>query len=76
MSADVTTLYATPRLGWLAIWDSGLSLELDLGVQLPISSDAQISGGNADARSQAQSIANAVGQTALPSVGFRLGYFL
>ena len=34
---DMTTIYVTPRLGWLWILDSGISFGADLGVQIPLS---------------------------------------
>jgi len=76
VNVDMTTIYAAPRLGWLAIWDSGFSLSIDAGVQLPLSTDATASGGNADATSAAQSAAKSLGNQPLPSVNLRVGFFL
>jgi len=76
VNVDMATLYATPRLGWLSIWDSGFSLSVDAGVQLPLSTDATVTGTNPDATNSAQSAARALGNTPLPSVNFRFGFFL
>ncbi len=76
VAADMTTYFVTPRIGWLAVWDSGLSLGLDLGVQLPLSSDITVTSNNSQAASDARSVAKAIGDTPLPSVNLRLGYFL
>ncbi len=37
VKVDINSLYVTPQLGWLWIWDSGFLLGFDLGVQVPIS---------------------------------------
>ena len=76
VNVDMVTLYATPRLGWLGIWDNGFSLSLDAGVQLPLSTDATATSGNPDAASAAQSAAKALGNQPLPSVNLRVGLFL
>ena len=36
--------YATPHLGWMWILDSGLTLGIELGVQVPFSTDLTIAG--------------------------------
>ena len=76
VNVDMITLYATPRIGWLAIWDSGLSLSIDAGAQIPITTNATVTGTNPEATDTAQSAARAVGNMVLPSVSFRLGFFL
>jgi hypothetical protein len=76
VNVDMTTLYAAPRLGWLGIWDSGFSLSFDAGVQLPLSTDATVSGGNPDAKNSAESAARSLGNQPLPSINLRLGFFL
>lgn len=69
---DLRTLYLTPRLGWLWIWDSGFLLDTDLGVQIPLSSTLTLdpAANNKDVRDAAR----VVGQTPLPAVTFRIGY--
>lgn len=77
VTVDMATIYATPRLGWLGIWDSGFSLSFDAGVQLPLSSDiTTTSNGNADAKNTAESAARSIGSQPLPSVSLKLGFFL
>jgi len=73
---DVITIYATPRLGWLAIWDSGFSLGLDLGVQVPLSADFMTRTTNAALDGYARSAAQLIGSTPLPSLGLRMGWML
>lgn len=69
---DLTTLYLTPRLGWLWIWDSGFLLGTDFGVQIPISNTLTIDpiANNKDVRDAAR----VIGQIPLPAVTFRIGY--
>jgi hypothetical protein len=76
VSVDMTTLYATPRLGWLGVWSSGLSLGFDAGVQLPLSTDVSAASNNGDAARRAAQAASAVGNTPLPSISLRVGFFL
>jgi hypothetical protein len=37
IKADITSLYLTPHVGWLKVFDNGLLLGVDIGVQLPVS---------------------------------------
>jgi hypothetical protein len=37
-TADASTLFVSPQLGWLWTWGSGLTLGLNAGVQIPLSS--------------------------------------
>jgi hypothetical protein len=69
---DLTTVYVTPRLGWLFIWDSGFLMGTELGVQIPVSSTLTIdpAANNRDVREAAR----VIGQTPLPAVTFRIGY--
>jgi hypothetical protein len=76
VSVDMRTIYATPRLGWMGIWDSGVSLSFDAGVQLPLMSGTNVQGADPDAVNAAQSAARTVGGAPLPVVGLRLGFFL
>jgi hypothetical protein len=41
-TADVQTIYATPRIGFLWAWSSGLLVGLDAGVQLKLSADKNV----------------------------------
>jgi hypothetical protein len=76
VSVDMITLYATPRLGWLAVWSSGLSLGFDAGLQLPLYTDVSAASANGDAARRAAQAASAVGSTPLPSISLRVGFFL
>jgi hypothetical protein len=41
-SVDHSAFFLTPQVGWLWIWDSGLALGLNVGVQIPITSTPDV----------------------------------
>jgi hypothetical protein len=76
-TADVQSLYATPRLGFLWNWNSGFLLGVDAGVQLKLSSDVTTSlppGASADLQNNIHNIVDAGASYPLPSFHFRLGW--
>jgi hypothetical protein len=76
-SVAVSTTYATPRVGYLWTFGPGVVLGVDAGVQLKLSSDAQVSlppGSPADMQSQADRVVEVFGNNPLPSLHLRLGW--
>jgi hypothetical protein len=76
-SVAVSTTYATPRIGYQWTVGPGIVLGVDGGVQLKLSSDAQVSlppGSPADMQAQADRVVDVFGNYPLPSVHFRLGW--
>jgi len=79
-TADIQTLYATPRLGFLWSWNSGFLLGVDGGVQLKLSSTQTVTlPPNADLfapnlRSDVNKYVDAGASYPLPSFHFRLGW--
>ena len=75
VAVDVSTLYAAPRLGWLGTWQSGFLLGLDLGVQLPLSTDVVVATAS-PSQTQLESFARALAGLPLPTLSVRLGWML
>ena len=76
-SVAVSTTYVTPRIGYLWTVGPGVVLGVDGGVQLKLSSDAQVTlppGSPADMQSQADRVVDVFGNNPLPSLHFRLGW--
>jgi hypothetical protein len=76
-SVAVDTTYAAPRIGYLWTFGPGLTVGMDAGVQLKLSSDAQINlppGSPADMQSQAQRVVDVFGNGPLPSFHLQLGW--
>jgi hypothetical protein len=76
-TADVQSIYATPRLGFLWNWSSGFLLGLDAGVQLKLSSDVTTTvppAASADLQNNIHNIVDAGASYPLPSFHFRLGW--
>jgi hypothetical protein len=75
-SADVTSAFVTPRLGWLWIWNSGFSLSTDAGVQIPLG-NPQITFEPPQFRDYKplRDAAENVGKSLVPVLNFRIGYF-
>jgi hypothetical protein len=77
-TADVKTIYATPRVGFLWAWSSGFLLGVDAGVQLKLSEDRTIViPPDADAfdpnvRKNINNFVDAM--SVLPSFHFRIGW--
>jgi hypothetical protein len=70
---EMTTLYATPRLGWLWIIKPGISFGTDLGVQLPLSYSYTVTPPQANIKDVTDA-ANLVGSTPLPALNLRFGF--
>lgn len=75
VSVSVATQYVSPRLGWLATWDSGFSLGFDVGAQLPLSPEVTAVA-PAGKQSNVESLARSLAALPLPTVGLRLGWML
>lgn len=82
-SADAATWFINPRLGFLYTWDSGITVGIDAGVQLPISPTYVRSGPataaglaeNAQTDQTLRTIANTLGNDVTPTLDlFRLGF--
>jgi hypothetical protein len=76
-TADVQTLYVTPRAGFLWTWQSGFLLGADLGVQFQLSSDVSTTLpplATADQRKNLNNIVDAGSSYPLPSAHFRIGW--
>lgn len=71
---DATTWFATPRLGYLFVFGSGISLGLDGGVQLPVTTDSVVTPPGGAGSSAARTAADLIARTPFPSVHLRLGY--
>lgn len=74
---DLTTIYATPRLGYLWTFGPGIVLGLDAGVQLKLSKDQHVNmpaGSTQSMQDNAQSLVDFAGSIPLPSFHFRLGW--
>ena len=76
LSAD--TVFLNPRLGFLWTWEPGISLGVDAGVQIPLStstasslpasSNSVVAGAENSAKSSIESVAGLVGNAVLPTV--------
>lgn len=76
-SVAVSSTYAAPRIGYQWTFGPGLVVGMDAGVQLKLSSDAQVSlppGSPADMQSQADRVVDVFGNYPLPSVHLRVGW--
>ncbi len=74
--ARVDTTFLNPSLGFLWTWDSGITLGVDAGVQLPVASSSSNSLPRAiQASQEVTSIANSLGDTTLPTIDLlRVGF--
>lgn len=83
-SLSIDTAFLNPRLGFLWTWDPGISLGIDAGVQIPLSSTSAtalpratspvVGAAEVSAQSSVDDVANAIGQTTLPTIDLlRLG---
>jgi hypothetical protein len=78
-TVDITTLYVTPRAGWLWSFSSGFLFGFDLGVQLKLSGDVTTSVPStapAEIKTNAQNFADTGSSLPLPSLHLRLGWML
>jgi hypothetical protein len=78
-TVDLTTFYATPRIGWLWTLGPGFLLGFDLGAQLTLVSSANVvvpPGTSTNVRNAAQSLADLGSSYPLPSLHVRIGWIL
>ena len=78
-TADLTTWYATPRVGWLWTFDPGFVLGLDVGIQLKLTADRTVSvppGATPDIRNRVENLADLGASYPLPSLRVRAGWML
>ena len=76
-SVNLTTVYATPRLGYLWTFGPGIVLGVDAGVQLKLSNEQHVTmpaGSSQSMQDDAQSLVDFAGSLPLPSFHFRLGW--
>jgi hypothetical protein len=76
---DLTTWYATPRVGWMWTFDPGFLLAFDLGVQLKLSADRTVTVPAASTpgiRDRANNLADLGSSHPLPSLRLRVGWML
>jgi hypothetical protein len=76
-TVDLTSLYATPRLGYLWTFGPGIVLGLDAGVQLKLSGTPDVSlpsGATQSMKDNAQNLADLGANYPLPSFHLRLGW--
>jgi hypothetical protein len=77
-SVSIATTFLNPRIGFLWTWEPGVTLGIDLGVQLPIAKkiESTLPSGY-PATDEVMRVAHAFGGTALPTVDLiRLGVLL
>ena len=74
-AVEVTTLYASPRLGWLGVWGSGFTLGLDLGVQIPLAPEVHVAASSLQ-QSNLESVARALSALPLPTASVKVGFLL
>jgi hypothetical protein len=78
-TVDLTTFYATPRVGWLWTLGPGLLLGFDVGAQLKLVSSANVvvpAGTSTNVRNATQALADLGSSYPLPSLHLRLGWIL
>jgi len=78
-TAEVDTVFLSPRLGFLHRFDFGLAIGMDVGVQLPVSGSTSISGSaggvNLTPPKDATDVADKIQTTPIPIVHLlQLGY--
>jgi len=76
---DLTTLYATPRAGWMWTFEPGFLVAVDLGIQLKMHANRTVTmppGSTADMQKRADNLADLGAGYPLPSLHFRLGWML
>lgn len=77
-SMTVDTWFVNPRIGYLKTWNSGFTLGIDAGVQIPISSSVEATASDGlEVPSEVQDFGKKLGQTVLPTIDLlRLGFML
>jgi hypothetical protein len=76
-TVDLSTLYATPRIGWQTTFGAGFFTGFDAGVQLKLSGTVNVTvppGAPQSVQDSAQSLADAGSRYPLPSVHWRIGW--
>jgi hypothetical protein len=79
-TADVQTIYATPRVGFLWTWSSGFLLGVDAGVQFKLSADKNVvippdaDTFDPNLRKNINNFVDAATSYPLPSFHFRVGW--
>jgi hypothetical protein len=78
-TVDLTTWYATPRVGWLWTLGPGFLLGVDVGAQLKLVATASVvmpPGTSSNVRNAAQALADLGSSYPLPSLHLRIGWVL
>jgi hypothetical protein len=78
-SLEVSSWFATPRLGWLWRFDPGFTIGFDLGVQLSLASSKTVVMPPQASQSQRDSVNNlvdAASKIPLPALNLRIGWLL
>jgi hypothetical protein len=70
-----STLYVTPRFGWMAVWDSGFTLGFEAGAQLPLGPNVIVTGPS-NAAAKAESLSRSIAANPLPTAALKLGLLL
>ena len=76
-TVDLTTWYATPRVGWIWTFEHGFFLGFDLGVQFKLSADKTVTvppSATPDIRNRVDNLADLGSSYPLPSLHLRLGW--
>jgi len=78
-TVDLTTWYATPRVGWMWTFEPGFVVGFDLGVQFKLISDRTVTvppSATPDIRNRVDNLADLGASYPLPSLHLRLGWML
>ena len=78
-TVDLTTWYATPRVGWIWTFEHGFFLGFDLGVQFKLGADKTVTvppSATPDIRNRVDNLADLGSSYPLPSLHLRLGWML
>ena len=76
-TVDLTTWYATPRVGWIWTFEHGFFLGFDLGVQFKLGADKTVTvppSATPDIRNRVNNLADLGSSYPLPSLHLRLGW--
>jgi hypothetical protein len=72
---SASTLYVTPRLGWMAVWDSGFTLGFEAGAQVPLGPSVVVTG-PPNAAAKAESLSRSIAANPLPTAAVKFGLLL
>jgi hypothetical protein len=75
VNISANTLYLTPRLGWLAVWDSGFTLGFEAGAQLPLGPNVVVTGPSSVV-AKVESLSRSIAALPLPTAAVKLGFLL